>query len=30
MMKNAIITKIIQQKLLKIEQGFCGPGTCVH
>ncbi len=28
-MKEKIIKKIVQKKLLKKSRGWCGPGTCI-
>lgn len=28
-MKEKLIKKIVAQKLLKMNKGWCGPGTCV-
>ncbi len=28
-MKEKLIKKIVQEKLLKRHRGWCGPGTCI-
>ena len=28
-MKDLIIKKIVQQKMLEKSKGWCGPGTCI-
>ncbi|CZI50226.1 Uncharacterised protein [Legionella pneumophila] len=28
-MKENLIKKIVQKKLLKKNRGWCGPGTCI-